>query len=138
MQFDFGALKAIRHMLLKAVQRKGLDVKQVYLSVPPAPEIPAILVEIEEIWTSMVPLPGDVMAKIKLKASYWARQGQSRESIMLAGMLRREVDGNRVALEDGRTGVFRFVNSMTDLPHANRPSAVHHFFDVSIRNAAHG
>ena len=135
MTFDFGVLASIRSVLMRSARARDLGVKQVYLSPPQNQDFPAIFLEIEEIWTSMIPMPGDVQARIKVKASCWAQTGKGRDSMAIANTLRQEVEGNRVALEDGKTGVFRCTNSITELPHPTRPSTVQHFFDVSIRSA---
>jgi hypothetical protein len=136
MNLDFGVLQAIRSCVLNSTNVKKTGVQQVYLSTPQTQELPVVFIEIEEIWTSMIPLPGDVLARIKLKASCWAQNGQNRKSITIANTLRREIDGNRMALEEGKSCVFRFLNSIIDLPHPTRPATVQHYFDVSVRNPA--
>ena len=131
---DFGVLKAIRNCLLQSEKAQELGVKQVYLSPPKSQDFPIIFLEIEEIWTSMVPLPGNAFAKIKFKASSFSHGEKGKQSLNIATTLRHEIDGTIMDLEEGKKGTSRFINSVIELPHPNRPSSIEQYFDVLVRD----
>ncbi len=134
---DFGVLSAV-HRLLNQENSIKIDNErktEVHISKPlPKSTLPYIVLELEEIWTSLAVGQTMPWAKLKLLASVQSEQDTGKESMNIAEGLRQRIDGQTLPLEDGKTVTFRLQNSVVDLPtHLNKTRSVRQFFEAIIR-----
>ena len=131
---DFGVLRAMRALLADnaSVKENGFS-DHIHLAVPPAAQFPMILLELEEIWTSMKLGADTANTRLKLKASIVGQNPIGRESISMADKIRQLMDGKTLSLLDGKQGIIKLENSIIDLPSAKKPRVVEQYYEVLIR-----
>jgi hypothetical protein len=131
---DFGVLKTLKDLIAgnSQVQNYGYD-DVVCTTSPTGKAFPMILLELEEVWTSMKLGNDTASTRLKLKASIVGKSAASREPITVADTLRSVMDGTILDLQEGKRGIVRLSNSVIDLPNANRPRMVQQFYEVLIR-----
>ena len=131
---DFGVLKAMRALLAenKSVQENGFS-DHIHLAVPPAAQFPMILLELEEVWTSMKLGADTANTCLKLKASIVSQAPTGTQSISMSDKIRQAMDGKTLLLSDGKQGVVKLANSIIDLPSVKRPRTVEQYYEVLIR-----
>ena len=131
---DFGVLKAMRALLAdnKSVQENGFS-DHIHLAVPPAAQFPMILLELEEVWTSMKLGADTANTRLKLKASIVSQTPTGTQSISMSDKIRQAMDGKTLLLSDGKQGVVKLANSIIDLPSVKRPRTVEQYYEVLIR-----
>ena len=100
---DFGVLKGIKSVLQsdEAIQNQGMD-KKIYLTIPPQSSAPAVLIELEEVWSSIAMSRAAPQAKIKLRTSIVGEQGKKYLPVYIADHLQKIMDGLSLNLEDGK------------------------------------
>lgn len=132
---DYGVLSAIRKLISTDDQiiQHGMDEK-VHLAIPPKSDFPLILLELEEIWTSLKLGMDSGHARLKLKASILSNHPTGRESISLADNIRHAMDGKTLDVEQNMRATIRLSNSVIDLPVKNGPRMVQQFYEVLVRN----
>lgn len=131
---DFGIMQKVRGLLQNNQHLKDQQLDQhIYLSVPQEQRYPMIMIELEEIWSTPMKAGSGPVAKVKFKASSYSRHISATESMALADVIRLEVDGKVLQLEDGKTAVFRLDNSVIDTPIANKPRCVHQYYQGIVR-----
>ena len=131
---DFGVLLAFKNRLATdtALQQHGLG-EVVHTVLPQPTAFPCVLLEIEEIWTSMR-LGAEIgFIKLKIKVSTLSEKMSSRESISMADCVRSIVDGKILATDTGKKGMVKLTSSIIDMPSNNRPLSVQQFYEVLIR-----
>ncbi len=131
---DFGVLAAFRQLLIgdTQLQEAGVD-QQIHISIPKEADYPCVLVELEEIWTSVRLGAETGFVKLKLKASTYSQKLSSRESLGIADKIRSAVDGQTLDVEGGKQGIVRLSNSIIDMPSQTKPLSVQQYFDVLVR-----
>ncbi len=131
---DFGVLRAMRALLADnaSVKENGFS-DHIHLAIPPAAQFPMILLELEEIWTSMKLGADTANTRLKLKASIVGQNPTGRESISMADKIRQLMDGKTLSLLDGKQGIIKLENSIIDLPSAKKPRVVEQYYEVLIR-----
>lgn len=131
---DFGVLNAMRQLLAddENVQEKGFA-EHIHLAVPPAAKFPMIILELEEVWTSMRLGAETANTRLKLKASIMSKTPTGRESLHIAEQIREMVDGKTLSLIEGKRGVIRLSSCVIDMPNMDRPRTVQQYYEVLIR-----
>ena len=131
---DFGVLRAMRALLAdnESLRKNGFS-DHIHLAVPPSAEFPMILLELEEIWTSMKLGAETANTRLKLKASIVSKTPTGKESLSMADKIRELIDGKTLPLSDGKQGTVKLANSIVDLPSAKRPRTVEQYYEVLIR-----
>lgn len=131
---DFGVLSAMRKVLIddENMQEKGFS-DHIHLAVPPAAQLPMIVLELEEIWTSMRLGTESANTRLKLKASIVSQTPVGKDSLSMADKIRQLMDGKTLSLTDGKQGIIKLANSVIDLPSAKRPRTVQQYYEVLIR-----
>jgi hypothetical protein len=131
---DFGVLKTLKDLIStnNLVQGYGYDAV-VHTASSSRETLPVIVLELEEVWTSMRLGADTASARLKLKASIVGKSSSSREPITVADTLKSVIDGATIDLQEGKMGVVKLANSVIDLPNSNRPRMVQQFYEVLIR-----
>lgn len=131
---DFGVLRAMRSLLAnnQGVQENGLA-DHIHLAVPPAATFPMILIELEEIWTSMKLVAETANTRLKLKASIMSKTPTGSDSVSMADKIRQAMDGKTLPLSDGKQGIIKLANSIIDHPTVNKRRMVEQYYEVLIR-----
>lgn len=131
---DYGILVAFRQALAgdATFQKQGLA-QSIHTFMPSCTEYPCVLLELEEIWTSMKLGAESGYIKLKIKASTYSQALSSRESLGIADRIRAVVDGRLLDAVDGKKGMVRLSNSVIDMPTDDKPLAVQQYFDVLVR-----
>lgn len=131
---DYGVLAAIKKMISSddGIQKFGLGEK-VHLAVPPKSEPPMVLLELEEIWTSIKLGKDCGHARLKLKASIIGSSPTSRDSINVADNLRCVMDGKTIHVDDEMRATIRLSNSVIDLPLKTGSKTVQQYYEVLVR-----
>lgn len=131
---DFGVLAAFKQHLVGDSQLQEVGVnQQIHISLPKEHNYPCVLIELEEIWTSVRLGAETGFVKLKLKASTYSQKLSSRESLGIADKIRSAVDGQVLDVEGGRQGIVRLSNSIIDMPSVTKPLSVQQYFDVLVR-----
>ena len=131
---DFGVLSAVRQLLGADENFRQAGVSEnIHLAVPPAVNFPLIVLELEEIWTSMFLSTNSANTRLKLKASIFSKAPNGRESLDLSAGVRRVMDGKVLELKNGKKGMMRLAENIVDMPAANKPRNVNQYYDVLIR-----
>ncbi|CAO5676708.1 MAG: hypothetical protein HEEMFOPI_01014 [Holosporales bacterium] len=132
---DYGVLSAIRKLIAsdEGIIESGLDEK-VHLAIPPKSELPLVLLELEEIWTSLKLGMDSGHARLKLKASILSNQPTGRESITVADNIRQVMDGQTLEVDQNMRATIRLANSVIDLPLKTGPRMVQQFYEVLVRS----
>jgi hypothetical protein len=131
---DCGVLKAMRALLADnaSVQENGFS-NHIHLAVPPSAQFPMILLELEEVWTSMKLGADTANTRLKLKASIVSQNPTGKESLSMADKIRQAMDGKTLSLLDGKHGIVKLANSIIDLPNVKKPRKVEQYYEVLIR-----
>lgn len=131
---DFGILTAFRQAIMgdSTIQKHGLD-QAIHTFLPSTALYPCVLLELEEIWTSMKLGTESGYIKLKIKASTFSQALSSRESLGIADRIRAIVDGKTLDGEDGRKATVRLCGSVIDMPSSSKPLSVQQYFDVLVR-----
>lgn len=131
---DYGVLSAVRELIASddGVIKFGLGEK-VLLAIPPKSEPPLILLELEEIWTSLKLGMDCGHARLKLKASIMSKNPTNRESINAADNIRQAVDGKTINVNENMRATIRLSNSVIDIPVKNGPKTVQQYYEVLVR-----
>ncbi len=131
---DFGALNALRKTLIENQEIQQTNFREnIYLAVPPAANLPLVVLELEEVWTSMKLDPQHANTRLKLKASILSGVPTGRDSLQMAESIRKAVDGKILSLQEGKRGIVRLSGSVMDTAAANKPRNIHQYYDVLIR-----
>ena len=131
---DFGVLTAFRTTLMSNahLQQAGID-QQIHMNLPHGAVYPCVLLELEEIWTSVRLGAETGYAKLKLKASTFSQTVSSRESLTISEQIRCAIDGQTIDVIDGKRATVRLSGSVIDMPSATKPLMVQQYFEVLIR-----
>jgi hypothetical protein len=131
---DFGVLTAFRKTLMSDthLQQTGID-QQIHTNLPMGAVYPCVLIELEEIWTSVRLGAETGYAKLKLKASTFSQTVSSRESLAISEQIRCAVDGQTIEVIDGKRATVRLSGSVIDMPSATKPLMVQQYFEVLVR-----
>jgi len=131
---DFGVLTAFKTTLMRDAQLQlaGIDQK-IHTFLPHGAAYPCVLIELEEIWTSVRLGAGTGYAKLKLKASTFSQTASSRESLAISEKIRRAMDGQTMDVMDGKRATVRLSGSVIDMPSSLKPLLVQQYFEILIR-----
>ncbi|RZI46572.1 tail completion protein gp17 [Candidatus Finniella inopinata] len=131
---DFGVLNAVRQLLAmqEDVRVAGAS-ENIHMAVPPSMGLPLIVLELEEVWTSMALGKNSANTRLKVKASIFSRSPSGRESMDLSASVRQAMDGTVLSLKNGKKGMLRLAENVVERPAANRPRNVQQYYDVLIR-----
>jgi hypothetical protein len=132
---DYGVLMAICKVLgnNKEIIAKGVG-ENIYLHHPKIGDFPMIILEIEEIWTSIYFGNNTPCARLKLKASTFSENVSGKESIVIAEEIRKSVDGKMIKLHNGKQVILKLENSVIDLPlNGNKHRGVQQYYQAIIR-----
>jgi hypothetical protein len=131
---DLGILSAFKSALTDdaVIQKQGLD-QQIHTAMPKTTDYPCVLLELEEIWTSLKMGTETGYTKLKIKASTFSQTHSSRESLGIADRIRSIVDGRTLNTHDGKKGMIRLSNSVIDMPSTTKPLTVQQYFEILVR-----
>jgi endonuclease YncB( thermonuclease family) len=134
---DFGVINAFRHTLMDdaTLQASGMN-QRIHVNASQKTngiQYPCILIELEEIWTSLKLGGNSGFAKLRLKASTYSQMVSSKESLCISEHIRRVIDGQTLEVGDGKKATVRLSNSVIDMPSSTKPLTVQQYFDVLIR-----
>lgn len=131
---DFGVLTAFRKALMSNtnLQQAGVD-QNIHTNLPMSAAYPCVLIELEEIWTSVRLGAETGYAKLKLKASTFSETISSRESLAISEQIRFAVDGQTIDVIDGKRATVRLSGSVIDMPSTTKPLMVQQYFEVLVR-----
>lgn len=134
MTADYGVLAKMRGLLSgdHSMQQKGFGDK-IHLSIPPRSELPLVLLELEEIWTSLRLGSETGHARLKLKASIMNDGVNGRESLSVADHIRHIIDGKTIDVLEGMKASIKLANSIIDLPKKSGAHNVQQYYEVLIR-----
>ncbi|MCX7343644.1 MAG: hypothetical protein NT128_05835 [Proteobacteria bacterium] len=133
---DFGVLSAIRELLKteRDIVSEGVS-EQIHISYPSKTSIfPMIILELEEVWTSMTMNKNSPKARLKLKAQTLSDKPSGKESITIAEKLRGLIDGKTIRTENGSLVTLRMENCIVDIPTSiNKTRNVKQYFEAIVR-----
>ena len=133
---DFGVLSAIRDLLKTEgdIVSEGIS-NQIHISYPTKTSIfPMIILELEEVWTSMALGKNSPKARIKLKAQTLSDKPSGKESITIAEKVRCLIDGKTIRMDNGQLVTLRMENCIVDIPTAiNKTRNVKQYFEAIVR-----
>jgi hypothetical protein len=133
---DFGVLSAIRDMLKiqLSTDEQGIA-DHIHISYPAKTStFPMIVLELEEVWTSLALGQHSPRARLKLKARTLSDKVSGKESITIAEKLGKSIDGKTIRLDDGKLVTLRLENSIVDIPtNINKTRNVQQFFEAIVR-----
>lgn len=133
---DFGVLSAIRDMLKMQFftdeQKMG---DHIHINYPAKTStFPMVVLELEEVWTSLALGKHSPRARLKLKARTLSNKLSGKESITISEKLRGSIDGKTIQLEDGKIVTLRLENSIVDIPtNLNKTRNVQQVFEAIVR-----
>lgn len=125
---DYGIMSAVKTAL-----QKNEQLKHVYLAIPPNAEEPLVLLELEEIWTSLKLGITTVHAKVNFKVKIMSRQHGKREALALAGLVKETLDGQFLVVTKGCTAVFKLTSSVLHRPNDGRLGFMEQYFEAIVR-----
>ncbi len=133
---DFGVLSAIRDMLkmqFSTDEQKMGD--HIHINYPAKTStFPMVVLELEEVWTSLALGKNSPRARLKLKARTLSNKLSGKESITISEKLRGSIDGKTIQLEDGKIVTLRLENSIVDIPtNLNKTRNVQQVFEAIVR-----
>ncbi|MDP2193162.1 MAG: hypothetical protein Q8K36_01355 [Alphaproteobacteria bacterium] len=131
---DYGVLSALRTLLIEdeKIIKHGLKDK-IHLAYPPDALPPAVLLEIEEIWTSLRLGADCGHARIKIKTSVISNNPSTNKSLNAADDIKKIMDGKTIIVENGMRATIRLSNSVIDLPRKNTPRLVEDYYEILVR-----
>ncbi len=133
---DFGVLSAIRELLKteRDIVSEGVS-EQIHISYPSKTSIfPMIILELEEVWTSMALGKNSPKARLKLKAQTLSDKPSGKESITIAEIMRGLIDGKTIRTENGNLVTLRMENCIVDIPTSiNKTRNVKQYFEAIVR-----
>lgn len=131
---DYGVLSTMRLMIAEdeGIIAKGLAEK-IHLAVPPKSDLPLVLLELEEIWTSLRLGSETGHARLKLKASIINNNVNGREVLSVAERIRQVIDGKTIAVKEGMKATIKLANSIIDLPTKSGPNNIQQYYEVLVR-----
>ncbi len=132
---DYGLINTIKTKLAndEILGRNGIEAS-VHSYCPSTKNYPLILLELEEIWSSLKLGAQSGFTKIKIKASTLSQALSSRESITISDRIRQLLDGQIIPTEDGKTGTVKLTHSTVDIPSTMKPMSVHQYFEILVRD----
>ncbi len=133
---DFGVLSAIRDMLKMQMSVNFKDVADhIHISYPAkTSSYPMVILELEEVWTSLALGKHAPRARLKLKARTLSDKPSGKESITIAEKVRGSIDGKTIQLDDGKLVTLKLENSIVDIPTSiNKTRNVEQFFEAIVR-----
>lgn len=133
---DFGVLSAIRDLLkTEGTIVDGGKHEQIHISYPTKTLIfPMVILELEEVWTSMALGKNSPRAKLKLKAQTLSDKPSGKESITIAEKVRSLIDGKTIHMENGSLVTLRLENCVVDIPTSiNKTRNVRQYFEAIVR-----
>lgn len=133
---DFGVLSAIRELLKteRDIVSEGVS-EQIHISYPSKTSMfPMIILELEEVWTSMTMSRNSPKARLKLKAQTLSDKPSGKESITIAEKVRGLIDGKTIRTENGCLVTLRMENCVVDIPTSiNKTRNVKQYFEAVVR-----
>lgn len=133
---DFGILTAIKDILVthNAISKKESS-DCIYINHPSKKtSTPMIVLELEEIWTSLALGKNSPLAKLKLKAQTLSDKIAGKESLSISGKVRELIDGKTIHLNDGKSVTLKLENSIIDIPtDFNKTRTVKQYFEAIVR-----
>ena len=133
---DFRVLSAIRDLLkTEGTIVDGGKHEQIHISYPTKTSIfPMVILELEEVWTSMALGKNSPRAKLKLKAQTLSDKPSGKESITIAEKVRSLIDGKTIHMENGSLVTLRLENCVVDIPTSiNKTRNVRQYFEAIVR-----
>jgi hypothetical protein len=131
---DFGVLSAIRELIKTQIINDDVH-DQIHISHPTQTSaFPMVVLELEEVWTSMALGKNSPRAKLKVKAQTLSNKPSGKESITIAEKLRGLIDGKTFRLENGSLVTMRLQNCIVDIPTSlNKTRNVKQYFEAIVR-----
>lgn len=131
---DYGVLSALRQLISSAedIIQCGMADK-VHLALPPGTNYPIVLLELEEIWTSLKLGEDCGHARLKLRTSVMNNGATNRENLGIADAIRQAVDGKTIKVDEDMRATIKLSSSIIDLPLKNGPKTVQQFYEVLVR-----
>lgn len=131
---DFGILSAVRQLLINEGQIKEDGIEEnVHFSVPSCAQLPLVLLELEEIWTTMPLGQQAANTRVKLKASIFGKASNNRESMNLATNVRQTIEGKILDLKNGKKGVVKLSRNIVDMPQTHKSKSVQQYYEILVR-----
>jgi len=131
---DYGVISAVRNMIANAQEIVQLGLSQkVHCAIPPKAEPPLVLIELEEIWTSLKLGKDCGHARLKVKASIIGNTPTQKDSLKIADQIRSQMDGKTIKVDDDMRATIRLSNSIIDLPTKVGHKSVQQYYEVLVR-----
>jgi hypothetical protein len=130
---DYGILKKIRESLKVNPQIIALGLDNGIYFAPPERGKNMILLELEEIWTSVKLGDYSPYVKIKFKASTIMEYLKGHEALGISDAIQHALDGKCFSIEEEMKATLRLAGSVIELPQANQPRCVHQYYEALIR-----
>lgn len=133
---DFGVLSAIRDMLKMQLSTDDHQIgEHIHINYPAkTATFPMVVLELEEVWTSLALGKHSPRARLKLQAKTLSNKLSGKESITIAERLRGSIDGKTIQLDDGKIVTLRLENSIVDIPTMlNKTRNVQQVFEAIVR-----
>jgi hypothetical protein len=96
-------------------------------------ELPFVLLEVEEIWTSRALSHKSASARLKLKASVFCKTFTGSKAMQIANSIQQFIDGRVLALKNGKEGIIRLSESIAGKVVANKPRDIQQYYEVLVR-----
>lgn len=132
---DYGVISKLRQMLKDnyLFKQQGIS-DNIHVSIPPEASYPMVVLELEEIWSSMKMGETSAHVKLKFKASMMSNTPNTKDAITIAETVRAAFDGKTVNVSDKVSATLRLSGSIVDMPGANKiQRCVHQYYEAIIR-----
>ena len=131
---DYGVLSAVRKLISSddSIIAHGMNDK-VHFAIPQETNYPLVLLELEEIWTSLKLGEDCGHARLKLRTSVMNHASTNRENINIADNIRKAVDGKTIKVDEAMRATIKLSGSVIDLPTKTGPKTVQQFYEVLVR-----
>jgi hypothetical protein len=132
---DYGVISKLRQMLKDnyLFQQQGIS-DNIHVAIPPQASYPMIVLELEEIWSSMKLGETAAHIKLKFKASMMSNTPNTKDAVTIAETVRSEFDGKTVDVSESISATLKLSGSIIDMPGANKTQrCVHQYYEALIR-----
>lgn len=132
---DYGIINKLRQILKDnyVFQQQGLS-EHIHVAIPPQASYPMVVLELEEIWSSMKLGETSAHVKLKFKASMMSNTPNTKDAVMIAETVRAEFDGKTIDVSNSVSATLKLSGSIIDMPGASKSQrCVHQYYEALIR-----
>lgn len=135
---DYGLLVSVREALEDNEKIKSLKMeKSIFYTLPPNPQFPLILLEIDEIWTDYSASTNEALARINFRINMMSQMPKIHESLEIASTVEQVMDGISMRLSPNYLANFRKTGNVIDMPMAKAPRTVQQFYQAIVWRRAY-